>query len=70
MCAAKILHSSESSQLHPCPVFVHGPMESGLSAVIDVDCTTLMGLDVIPKAILKKLLVEICRASDVSNSVT
>ena len=45
-------------------------MESGLSAVIDVDCTTLMGLDVIPKAILKKLLVEICRASDVSNSVT
>ena len=48
-------------------------MESGLSAAIDVDCTTLMGLDsdVISKAIiLKNLLVEICRAFDVSNSVT
>jgi hypothetical protein len=49
--AAKILHSPESSQLHRGPSFVHRPMESGLSAAIDVDCTTLMGLDVISKAI-------------------
>jgi hypothetical protein len=49
--AAKILHSPESSQLHRGPSFVHRPMESGLRAAIDVDCTTLMGLDVISKAI-------------------
>ena len=51
MCAAKTRHSQESSQLHRGPCFVHRPMESGLSAETNTDCTTLMGLDVISKAI-------------------
>ena len=55
---AHLCSQDSAAQSHCGHLFAQGTIESGLGAAIDVDCTTLMGLAVISRAILKDLLAK------------